>query len=270
MNSRRGGIAAEHDAIPAAGEAGVLHAGVVLIGEEVRQPVVGLGVTEHVAGGNRPLMQRVRPVLDTDRLAVEAVVRVGDVAGGEHTGRGGVQALVDSNPVVDHQPGVGRDSNAGLYPDSNDHDVALERTPVSGPYALDHALAFEGDHARAGQHPHAMIDVDVAVDAADFDSEHRLERNRVGVDDGDVESALTRGRGHLGADPARPDHDDGAAALQACAEHVGILNAAQVEHTLEVGARDRQPPRLGPSREQEPVVAEPLAVIEHQLVDRGV
>ena len=76
-------------------------------------------------------MQRVGPVLDADRLAVEAVVGVGDVAGGEHTGRGGVQVLVDPDPVVDHQPGVGRESGAGLHPDSDDHEVALERTPVA-------------------------------------------------------------------------------------------------------------------------------------------
>ena len=78
-----------------------------------------------------------------------------------------------------------------------------------------------------------MLGVDVAIDAADLAPEHALEWNRVGVDDGDVETALSGGRGDLGADPARADHDDRAAAVEPSAERVGVLDGAQVGHAVE-------------------------------------
>ena len=47
------GIAAEDDPVPGAGEAGVLHADVVLVGEEVRQAVVGIRA-DRACCGRRP------------------------------------------------------------------------------------------------------------------------------------------------------------------------------------------------------------------------
>ena len=90
------------------------------------------------------------------------------------------------------------------------------------------------------------------------------------VDDGDVEPALARRRGDLGADPAGADHDDRAAAVEPLAQRVGILDAAQVEHAVERFARDREAARLGAGGEQQPVVAQPLAVVERHLADRRV
>src|SRR5436305_9419825 len=78
-----GGVAAEDDAVPAAREAGVLHADLVLIGEEVRDALIGLPAAEHVARGGGALLDRVVPVLDPEALAVERMPRARDVPGRE-------------------------------------------------------------------------------------------------------------------------------------------------------------------------------------------
>ncbi len=120
-----------------------------------------------------------------------------------------------------------------------------------------------------------MVGVDVAVDGADFAAEHALERDRHRVEDGDVEAALASGSGDLGADPAGADHDDPPAAVQPLAQRVGVLDAAQVEHAVELSAGNRKAPRLGSGSQQQPVVAEPLTVVERELArgrvqtDRG-
>ena len=59
-------------------------------------------------------------------------------------------------------------------------------------------------------------------------------------------------------------------ALEARAQRVGVGERAQVEHAVELGAGQREPPRLGAGRQQQPVVAQPLAVVEHDLVRRDV
>ena len=217
------GIAAEDDAVPVAGEARVLHADVVLVGEEVRQAVVGVGAAEHVAGGGRPLVERVGPVLDADPLAVEGVVGVGDVAGGEHAGRAGLQVLVDEDAVVDGEPGLRGELGARLHADADDHEVALELASVAGADALDRRRRPRRPRRRSPcSISHAVVGVDVAVDGADLGAEHALERDRERVDDGDLEAALAGRGGDLGADPAGADHDDRAAAVQPLAQRVGV------------------------------------------------
>ena len=211
-------------------------------------------------------MQRVGPVLDADPLAVEGVLGVGDVAGGEHARRAGLEALVDEDPVVDGEPGLGRELGARLHADADDHEVAVERRArrwcarARPPWSPSNAV-----DAGAEQHPHAVVGVDVAVDRAHLGPQHPLERDRGRLDDGHVEAALPRGSGDLGADPARADHDDRAAAVQSFAQGIGILDAAQVVARRRGRAPAiEQPPRLGPGGEQQPVVAQPLAVVERR------
>ena len=173
------GIAAEDDAVPVAGEARVLHADVVLVGEEVRQAVVGVGVAEHVAGGGRPLVERVGPVLDADPLAVEGVVGVGDVAGGEHAGRAGLQVLVDEDAVVDGEAGLRRRARCAA---ARRRRRRRSRTRASRPSLVrtrsTAVVALEGLDAGPEQHLHAVVGVDVAVDGADLGAQHALERDR--------------------------------------------------------------------------------------------
>ena len=98
---------------------------------------------------------------------------------------------------------------------------------------LDRRGALERGDAGLEQQPHALVGVDVPVDGADLGAEHALERDRHGIHDGDVEPALPGGGRDLGADPAGADHDDRAAAVEPCAQRVGILDAAEVEHAVE-------------------------------------
>ena len=84
-----------------------------------------------------------------------------------------------------------------------------------------------------------MIGVDVAVDGADLLAEHALQRYRCRLDDGHVEAALAGGGGNLGTDPAGADDDHRAAAVESLAQGVGVTDAAQVEDTVELGARHR-------------------------------
>ena len=113
-----------------------------------------------------------------------------------------------------------------------------------------------------------MVGVDVAIDRADLGAEHALERDRERVDDGDVEAALSGGGRDLGADPAGADHDDRAAAVQPLTQKVGVLDGAQVQHAVERCAGDGKAARLGAGGEQQPVVAQPFAIVERHLADR--
>src|SRR5687767_1696045 len=79
-------VATEHDAVPGAGIARVLHPQVVLVGEEVWDTVIGDAGAEHVAGRRRSLVEGVGPVLDPDPLAETGVPRRGHVTGGEDPG----------------------------------------------------------------------------------------------------------------------------------------------------------------------------------------
>jgi hypothetical protein len=94
------------------------------------------------------------------------------------------------------------------------------------PDALDGVCALEGVDAGAEPHPHAVVVMDVAVDRADLVAEHTLEP---------------------------------------LAQRVAVGHAAQVEHAVELAPGDRERARLGAGREQQPVVAQPLAVVEHEL-----
>ena len=68
-------------------------------------------------------------MLDADALAVEGVVGVGDVAGGEYAGNAGLEALVDEDAVVDGEAGPLGQADARLYADTDDDEVALELRP---------------------------------------------------------------------------------------------------------------------------------------------
>src|SRR5260370_32190546 len=85
--------------------AGVLHAQIVLVGAEVRHPVVVGVLAEHRPGRRLRLMQRVVPVLDPDVSAEQPVVGVGDVAGGVDVRVGGTQLRVDDDAVAGLQAG---------------------------------------------------------------------------------------------------------------------------------------------------------------------
>src|SRR5690606_535811 len=97
-------VAAEHDVVVPGRVPDVLHPEVVLVGEEVREPVVRGAGAEERAGGGAPLPDGVVPVLDPDVAAEAGVVGLGDVPGGEDVGVGAAEVLVDDDPAVHREP----------------------------------------------------------------------------------------------------------------------------------------------------------------------
>jgi hypothetical protein len=70
--------------------------------------------------------------------------------------------------------------------------------------------------------------------------------------------------------PIQPDDDGCAPAVHPLVKEVRVVDAAQVQHSVELGARNSQPARLGASGEQQSVVAQHFAVVESHLPARGV
>ena len=104
---------------------------VVLVREEVGHALPDVGRAEHRACRERPLIARVRPVLDAHApIAVERVGEARDVARREDARDGRLQAPVDEDAVVDLDPGSLGEPDAGRHADARDHDVALDRLAV--------------------------------------------------------------------------------------------------------------------------------------------
>ena len=116
----------------------------------------------------------------------------------------------------------------------------------------------------------AVIRVPVAVDGADLGAEHPLQGHRAGVDHGDVAAELAGGGRDLGADPAGPDHDDVGRVVQRGRQTVGVGEAAQVLHPVEVRTREAEAARGGAGRQQQAVVSHDVAALERDGVLVGV
>ena len=71
-------------------------------------------------------------MLDPEVAAVEGVVGVGDVAGGEDARGAGLEVLVDEDAVVDPEPGRLDQAGARGDADADDDEVGLDRGAVSG------------------------------------------------------------------------------------------------------------------------------------------
>ena len=66
-------------------------------------------------------------MLDPQAAAVEGVMGVGDVAGGEHARDAGLEALVGQDAVVDWMPGGLGQPGARRNADADDDEVGLDR-----------------------------------------------------------------------------------------------------------------------------------------------
>ena len=133
MNSRLAGSPRKTTSSQLGREARVLHADVVLVGEEVRHAVVGDVAAEHRAGGRGPLVERVGPVLDADVLARRTDARrwrrrrPRTRPGRWSAGRSSTTIpLSIFRPASVGQLGARRDA------DPDDDEVALDRAPVAG------------------------------------------------------------------------------------------------------------------------------------------
>lgn len=162
-------VASEDDLVPVGGMAAVLHPDVVLVGVEVRDPVirdrvvrhrvVAVSGAEHVARRDRPLMQRVCPVIDP-QPSEQRMAGVGDIAGGEDALLLGLEVLVREQAVVDHDLRVLGQSGARGRADPRDNEVAIDHPPVGGAHTLDPIVSLECFDAGAQEHLDAVVGVD--------------------------------------------------------------------------------------------------------------
>jgi hypothetical protein len=181
-----------------------------------------------------------------------------------------VQRVVDGNSVVDIDPGVARQSVARRDADRDDGEVAIDRAPADGAYALQHAAALERIHALAEQQLDAVLRVHVAIEAPDLRPEDSLVRQVHRVDDGHLKTELAGGGRKLAADPAGAHHHDVAAPIQEGAQGVAVSQRSQVVDPIEVRTRDRDSPRLGAGAQEQPVEPELPAVAEADRRGGGV
>ena len=101
------------------------------------------------------------------------------------------------------------------------------------------------------------------------------EGQRRRLDDGDPSTHGRRGCGDLEADQARADHREAHAGRQGCAQGARVVERPQLvdagsQRGRGAGAgrpctQQPQPPRAGTGRDEQPVVAQALAAVQHDL-----
>ncbi len=112
--------------------ADVLHAEVVLVGEEVGEFVVFGVLAEHPGHGDRGLLERVGPVLGADARAEQRVLGRGDVADREDVGVAGAQRRVDQDTAVaDRQAGAFGERDVGRRADRDQDGVGVDGGTVA-------------------------------------------------------------------------------------------------------------------------------------------
>ena len=133
-----------HQAVAGGGQPRILHANVVLVGEEVREPLIAGEAAEHATGRDRPLAQRGGPVPDAEAGLEVGVPGGGDVAGRVDAGRDGLQPLIDQHAVPKGEPGRLRQLGPRGGADPDQYQVAGQGPPVAGDDGFDVAVAAEG------------------------------------------------------------------------------------------------------------------------------
>jgi hypothetical protein len=136
---------------------------------------------------------------------------------------------------------------------------------VFGHDLLDHARAAEGLDSCAHPHLDAVVGVQRPVGRGDLRTQHRLQRRGIRVHHGDLTTELS-GRGcDFGADPAAADDDNLGRSREPRSEAVGVVEIPEVEDAVQPGAGPIEAPRFRASGQEQPLVADAVAVFEHRL-----
>ena len=270
MNWRSARLPRTDDRVGRIAVADVLHAQVVLIREEIRQPGVGRGVTGGVGPGGEALVEGVGPVLDAQVTAVVGVPGGSDVARGVHAGRAGLQLLVDDDAVVDLQAGRDGQLDSGGDPDADDDDIGVLDVAVAQDDVLDGVGAAQlGD---SGPQPqlHAVVGVQAAEHLTDLVAQDAVQGRRGGVDEDDLGAHLSSGRGDLRADPTGSNHRHATGGANGVAEPDRIADRAEVVDAGEIGSGDVEVARLGAGRHDSGRERQVLVAVEEEVASVGV
>lgn len=204
-------------------------------------------------------------MLDVQASLVERMPGVHDVVRGEDRGVAGALMLVDEDAAAQLESGRRGELRPRHHADADDDDVAVDPLAAGRAHPLDGPVPLDRRQARAEAQVDAVVTVQVAVDPADLRSEDTLERHLRRLEHRHLEPPLPQRRRDLRADPAGADDDRLAAQRHPPPDLLDVAEVAQVQHPVEVRARHRQPPRLGPRGEQQPVVPQPLVTVDHDL-----
>jgi transglutaminase-like putative cysteine protease len=208
--ARVGGALDDHHLVVGTGQADHLDLGLVLVGPEEGDGIIGLGplrTGEQVAGGHRAALGGVGPVLDAQWPARRGVMPPGHIPGGHHAVRG-VEGLVADHTVVEGEPRCVEPTGLGQDPDADDHQVGVHGGAVS---QVHHdgggAARVRGEplHPDAGPQGHARRPVQPGARFAHGIPEHPAERRGQRLDHGDPGPEPVAGGGHLRADEPGPD-----------------------------------------------------------------
>ncbi len=219
--------------------ADVLHAAVVLVAEEVGQPVVPRADPEDRGGHRLGLVQGVVPVLHPQPVAEGRMPGVGHVTGGVDVRSGAAQCLVDHDPVGDLEPTLQGQLGAWLCADADDHDVGLEGRAVTEHHAR-HSVVAVGRQA-GDLDPAADVNAVVAVrskEGAGYPGpQHALHRQPRLFQHRHLGAVGACGCGDLEADPTAPDDDGARTTRQRGIQGGAVLDGAQVVDAGEVRTR---------------------------------
>ena len=225
---------------------GVLHAELVLVGEEVGKTLVGGSLAEHGLRGHDRLVERGGPVFDAQLPAQQRMVGVGDVADGQDVVIRRDQVPVHEDAVVAVQAARTRQPVVRAHPDADDDGVGLDHGAVGEPHgAHPHRVGGRGLDRRDGDptpQRDGVLAMQVGEDLRHPGAEDPQQGQLGLLEHGDLGTARTGCRGGLQADPARADDDDLCAVAEFGPEVVAVVEAPETAHATEIGARHRQPP----------------------------
>jgi hypothetical protein len=191
------------------------------------------------------------------------VIRIGHIPRGPQPGDGARQVLVHDNAVVEHDVGALHQLGAGREPDPDQEHVALHGGAVGQHHLRGGAVTAETVDSGPEVQVHPVLGVEVPEHGPHLGPEHPFERHRRPFDQGDLRAHLAGGRGDLGPDPSRSDHHEPVGAGDGVAQGVAARQAAQVVDPGQIGTGDRQSAGCRSRGEEQFVVLELTAGIEH-------
>ena len=189
-----------------------------------------------------------------------------DIAGGVDAGNAGFEIRVHGDAAIERKAGLFGQRQPRPHADADDHHIGLQHAA-----ALERrALAVDPGHGIAEMEDDAVLLMQRAHEVAHLGPEHALHRPLLRRHDMNLEFARAQcGRG-LEPDETRADHDDAARAFHRVDDGAAIAERAQRMDMRLIGARDRQPHRLGAGRQQQAVVGDRSAAGEDDVARLGV